>query len=68
MIKCNSSHVYSCILRNSIKKELVLDDLHLGNVLIALRNAGYCVDRNGVSIPRYRSLSRSPMGLSSLLT
>ena len=43
--KCNPSHVYSCILRNAIKKELVLDDLHLGNVLIALRNAGYCVDR-----------------------
>jgi len=39
------SHVYARILRKAIRKGLVLDDLHLGDVLIALRNAGYGVDR-----------------------
>ena len=28
-----------------IQKHLVLDDLHLGDVLIALRNSGYSIDR-----------------------
>ena len=41
----NPSHVYARILRNAIRKGLVLDNLHLGDVLIALRNAGYGVDR-----------------------
>ena len=41
----NPSHVYARIVRKAIRKELVLDDLHLGDVLIALRNAGYSVDR-----------------------
>ena len=41
----NPSHVYARILRKAIRKGLVLDDLHLGDVLIALRNAGYRVDR-----------------------
>ena len=41
----NPSHVYARILRKAIQKGLVLDDLHLGDVLIALRNAGYGVDR-----------------------
>ena len=42
---CNPSHVYARILRKAIQKGLVLDELHLGDVLIALRNAGYSVDR-----------------------
>ena len=42
---CNPSHVYARILRKAIQKGLVLDELHLGDVLIALRNAGYAVDR-----------------------
>ena len=42
----NPSHVYARILRKAIRKGLVLDELHLGDVLIALRNAGYGVDRN----------------------
>ena len=42
---CNPSHVYARILRKAIRKGLVLDELHLGDVLIALRNAGYRVDR-----------------------
>ena len=41
----NPSHVYARILRKAIQKHLVLDDLHLGDVLIALRNAGFSVDR-----------------------
>ena len=42
---CNPSHVYARILRKAIQKGLVLDELHLGDVLIALRNAGYGVDQ-----------------------
>ena len=42
---CNPSHVYARTLRNAIQRELVLDDLHLSDVLIALRSAGYGVDR-----------------------
>ena len=42
---CNPSHVYARILRKAIRKGLVLDELPLGDVLIALRNAGYRVDR-----------------------
>ena len=42
---CHPSHVYARILRKAIRKGLVLDGLHLGDVLIALRNAGYSVDR-----------------------
>ena len=42
---CHPSHVYARILRKAIRKGLVLDGLHLGDVLIALRNAGYGVDR-----------------------
>ena len=42
---CNPSRVYAQVLRKAIQKGLVLDELHLGDVLIALRNAGYGVDR-----------------------
>lgn len=41
----NPSHVYVRVLKKAIEKHLALDDLHLSNVLIALRNAGYSVDR-----------------------
>ena len=41
----NPSHVYTRLLKKAIEKHLALDDLHLSNVLIALRNAGYSVDR-----------------------
>ena len=41
----NPSHVYERILRNAIQKGIVLDEFHLGDVLIALRNSGYCIDR-----------------------
>jgi len=42
---CNASYVYARILRRAIQKHLMLDDLHLAEVLIALRNAGCTVDR-----------------------
>ena len=37
------SHIYAGILRTAIHRGLVLDNLHLGDVLIALRNAGFSV-------------------------
>ena len=40
----NASHVYARVLREAIKKHYVVDHLHLGDVLIALRNAGYSID------------------------
>ena len=41
----NPSHVYARILRKAIQKHVFLDDLHLGDVLVSLRNAGYTIDR-----------------------
>jgi len=41
----NPSHVYAAILRDAIKRHYMVDHLHLGDVLIALRNAGYSIDR-----------------------
>ncbi|MFZ0737952.1 MAG: DNA methyltransferase [Candidatus Acidiferrales bacterium] len=40
----NPSHVYARILRKAIQKHYVLDELHLSDVLLALRNAGYMTD------------------------
>jgi 16S rRNA G966 N2-methylase RsmD len=40
----NPSHVYARILRQAIKRHLPLDELHLGDVLVALRQAGYSID------------------------
>lgn len=39
------SHIYAHILRKAIQKHVFLDDLHLGDVLVSLRNAGYTIDR-----------------------
>lgn len=41
----NPSHVYARILRKAIQSHLILDDLHLSDVLVALRNAGYSIDK-----------------------
>jgi hypothetical protein len=41
----NASYVYAHVLTKAIQKHLILDDLHLGDVLIALRKAGYTIDR-----------------------
>jgi hypothetical protein len=40
----NPSHVYARILREAIRRHFSLDRLHLGDVLIALREAGIKVD------------------------
>lgn len=40
----NPSHVYARILRKAIKEHCTLDELHLTDVLLALRNAGYTTD------------------------
>ena len=42
----NPSHVYACVIREAIRNGIVLDELHFSDVLIALRNAGYRIDRN----------------------
>ncbi|KVD68995.1 hypothetical protein WI89_20655 [Burkholderia ubonensis] len=39
----NPSHVYARILRQAIKQHLPLDDFHLSDVLIALRDAGFSI-------------------------
>jgi 16S rRNA G966 N2-methylase RsmD len=41
----NPSHVYAAILRDAIRRHEMVDYLHLSDVLIALRNAGYVIDR-----------------------
>ena len=41
----NPSHVFARVLRRAIQKHFVLDELHLGDVLVSLRNAGYTVDQ-----------------------
>jgi hypothetical protein len=53
-VACNPSYVYARILSKAIQKHLVLDSLHLSDVLIALRNAGYDVDPETgfLSIPK----------------
>jgi hypothetical protein len=41
----NPSHVYERILRNAIRQHYVLDILHLSDVSLALRKAGYTQNR-----------------------
>lgn len=40
----NPSHIYAHLLKKAIQRHFVLDDLHLGDVLVALRNAGFTVN------------------------
>jgi 16S rRNA G966 N2-methylase RsmD len=40
----NPSYIYAAILREAIRFHQLVDDLHLSDVLIALRNFGYTVD------------------------
>ena len=51
----NPSYVYARILSKAIQKHLLLDRLHLGDVLIALRKAGYAIDRKSGSLRRPES-------------
>ncbi|MDE2166253.1 MAG: DNA methylase [Alphaproteobacteria bacterium] len=48
----NPSYVYAHILTKAIQKHLLLDDMHLGDVLVALRKAGYAIDRKTGSLRR----------------
>lgn len=48
------SHVYARILTKAIRKHFVLDDLHLGDVLVALREAGYAIDKKSGQLCRGR--------------
>ena len=41
----NPSYVYVATVREALRQHQLVDHLHLGDVLIALRNAGYTVDR-----------------------
>jgi 16S rRNA G966 N2-methylase RsmD len=40
----NPSHLYASILRKAINRQYTLDHLHLTDVLLALRSAGYLID------------------------
>ena len=40
----NPSYIYAKVLREAIGKHLLVDHLHLSDVLIALRNVGYSID------------------------
>jgi len=51
----NASYVYAHILTKAIQKHLTLDDLHLGDVLVALRQAGYEIDRKSGLLRRHES-------------
>ncbi len=54
----NPSHVYARVLRKAIQHHAMLDDLHLGDVLIALRDAGYTIDRK-TGLLTFKSHARS---------
>ena len=58
---CNPSLVYGRILRKAIQNGLVLDELHLSDVLIALRDAGFGIDRKTGLI--YGEVTHSPASL-----
>lgn len=48
----NPSYIYAAVVREAIRRHQRLDRLHLGDVLIALRNAGYRLDaRTGLLEP-----------------
>jgi len=53
----NPSHVYARILRKAIKRHYTLDHLHLSDVLLALRNAGYVTDHKTGLLSRVGSRS-----------
>ena len=40
----NPSYLYAALVREAIRRHQLVDDLHLGDVLIALRNAGFILD------------------------
>jgi hypothetical protein len=54
----NPSHVYAAILRDAIKRHYMVDHLHLSDVLIALRNAGYRIERKSGLLVRDAACQR----------
>jgi DNA modification methylase len=54
----NASYVYARILAKAIQKHVMLDNLHLSDVLIALRNAGYEIDRKTGMLQRAKTSNR----------
>jgi hypothetical protein len=48
----NPSYVYAQVLREAIRQHLLVDNLHLSDVLVSLRKAGYSIDsKTGLLIP-----------------
>jgi hypothetical protein len=54
----NPSHVYAAILRDAIKRHYMVDHLHLSDVLIPLRNAGYRIERKSGLLVREAACQR----------
>jgi hypothetical protein len=48
----NPSYVYARMLSKAIQRHVMLDDLHLADVLVALRQAGYEVDQKSGMLRR----------------
>ncbi|MGH9890743.1 MAG: hypothetical protein ACREA0_01910 [bacterium] len=54
----NPSYVYAATVREAIRRHQRVDHLHLGDVLIALRNAGYAIDSKTGLLSRPVSATR----------
>jgi 16S rRNA G966 N2-methylase RsmD len=55
----NPSHVYARILRKAIQEHCQLDQLHLTDVLLTLRTAGYAIDHKTGALSRANSVSEA---------
>lgn len=55
----NPSHVYARILRKAIQEHCQLDQLHLTDVLLSLRTAGYAIDHKTGMLSRANSVSEA---------
>jgi hypothetical protein len=49
------SHVYAAIIRDAITRHQMVNHLHLSDVLMALRNVGYSIDRKSGLLKKNRS-------------
>lgn len=56
----NPSHVYARILRKAIQEHYTLDKLHLSDVLLALRSAGYTTNEKTGLMSLKRPMLREP--------
>lgn len=61
----NPSYVYAAVVREAVKRHLLVDNLHLSDVLIALRNAGFSVDRKSGLLKKPVPTTISPTNDSS---